>query len=220
MSDGQFAIGASEMIDIYTANTPNGIKIPIAAEELGVPYKLHMLSLARGDQKRPAYQAINPNGRIPAIVDHLVESEEPVQVFESGAILLHLADNHGGLIGHRPADRAATLGWLFLQAAGLGPNFGNAGHFIRLGRDDLAYATDRFKEEARRHLQVLEDRLTSTTWLDGHDYSIADIAHFCWVRSASYAGLDLPDYPNARKWVEAIEARPGVQRALANMQTT
>lgn len=201
--------------EIYTANTPNGIKITIAAEELGLPYRLHLLSLAAGDQKAANFLGINPNARIPAIVDHAADADGPVPVFESGAILLHLADRHGGLIGRTGASRAATLSWLFLQVAGLGPNFGNAGYFLRLARPDLADATSRFTAEAARHLAVLEHRLAQQAWLNGEDFSIADIAHFSWVRSAEYAGQSLAAYPALKAWVERIEARPAVQRGLA-----
>ncbi|WPB83664.1 glutathione S-transferase family protein [Sediminicoccus rosea] len=202
------------MLDIHTAPTPNGIKIPIAAEELGIPYRVIRLHLAQGDQRRPEYLAINPNGRIPAVVDHDVP-DGPVPVFESGAILLHLAETRGGLIGPGIAGRAATMGWLFLQVGGLGPNFGNAGHFLSGAPEANPHAIMRFQGEARRHLQVLDTRLASQEWLDGHGYSVADIAHFCWVRSASYAGLTLDGMPRLAEWTARIAARPAVRRGLA-----
>ncbi|CAH0125595.1 glutathione S-transferase family protein [Roseomonas sp. CECT 9278] len=202
------------MLDIHTAPTPNGIKIPIAAEELGIPYRIIRLQLSRGDQKQPDFLAINPNGRIPAVVDHDVPGG-PLAVFESGAILLHLAETRGGLIAPGVAGRAATMGWLFLQVGGLGPNFGNAGHFLGGAPEQIPYAIDRFQGEARRHLEVLERRLETQDWLDGHGYSVADIAHFCWVRSAGYAGLTLDDTPSLAKWAGRIAARPAVIRALA-----
>lgn len=205
----------SSTTEIYTANTPNGIKITIAAEELGLPYHLHLLSLSAGDQKAADFLKINPNARIPAIVDHSADVGGPVAVFESGAVLLHLAERHHGLIGRTGASRAATLSWLFLQVAGLAPNFGNASYFLRLGRPDLADATARFTAEAARHLEVLEERLAQQAWLNGEDFSIADIAHFSWVRSAEYAGQSLATYPALMAWVERIAARPAVQRGLA-----
>lgn len=201
------------MIDIHTAPTPNGIKIPIAAEELGAPYRIVRVDLARGDQRRPEFLALNPNGRIPAILDHAPPGGA-VPVFESGAILLHLADTRGGLIATDPAGRAATLGWLFLQVAGLGPNFGNAGHFLAAPEPQPA-AIRRFQGEARRHLEVLERRLAEAEWLDGRGFSIADIAHFAWVRSAGYAGLPLEAFPGLAARTDRIAARPAVQRGLA-----
>lgn len=202
------------MLDIHTAPTPNGIKIPIAAEELGISHRVLRLDLAAGDHRRPEFLAINPNGRIPAIVDHDVPGG-PVAVFESGAILLHLAETRGGLIAPGVAGRAATMGWLFLQVAGLGPNFGNAGHFLNAAPEPMPYAIERFGREARRHLEVLEARLARTEWLDGHGFSVADIAHFSWVRSAGYAGQTLEGLPELARWVARIAARPGVQRGLA-----
>ena len=202
------------MLDIHTAPTPNGIKIPIAAEELGISYRIVRMHLSRGDQHRPDFLAINPNGRIPAVVDNDVPGG-PVAVFESGAILLHLAATRGGLIAPGIAGRAATMAWLFLQVAGLGPNFGNAGHFLGATPERNPYAIERFQGEARRHLEVLERRLAGHAWLDGHGYSVADIAHFCWVRSASYAGLTLDGMPKLAEWLARIAARPAVQRGLA-----
>ena len=201
------------MIDVFTANTPNGIKIPIALEELGLPYQVHMVALDAGAQRSPEFLAINPNGRIPAIVDRLADSAVDLPVFESGAILLHLADTYGGLIGTTLAARAATLGWLFLQVAGLGPNFGNSVHFLRNDPANVVAIT-RFQEEARRHLALVDHRLSIFDWLNGESFSIADIAHFCWIRSAAYVGLDLADFPAAMAWAERIEARPAVSRGL------
>ncbi len=201
------------MIEVYTANTPNGIKIPIALEELGLPYTIHLVDLGAGVQRSPEFLAINPNGRIPAIVDRLNDPAVKLPVFESGAILLYLAETHDGLMGTTLAARTATLGWLFLQAAGLGPNFGNSSYFLRNDPANTV-AVARFRDEAKRHLAVVNDRLSTVEWLNGECYSIADIAHFCWIRSAAYAGLDLADFPAAMNWVERIETRPAVSRGL------
>lgn len=201
------------MIEVYTSGTPNGIKIPIALEELGLPYVVQHVDLGAGVQRSEAFLAVNPNGRIPAIVDRLTDPAQPLPVFESGAILLHLADTYKGLIGTSPAARAATLGWLFLQVAGLGPYFGNAGYFLRNDPGN-AVAVTRFQDEARRHLAVVDHRLSSQDWLNGECYSIADIANFCWIRSAAYAGLDLADAPAAKSWVERIENRVAVARGI------
>lgn len=201
------------MIEVFTSPTPNGIKVPIALEELGLPYRLHQVDLSRGGGAVPELVAINPNARIPAIVDQS-KAGTAMPVFESGAILLHLAELKSGLVPDSGAARAATLSWLFLQVAGLGPNFGNAGHFLR-NEPSNRTAIARFGGEAKRHLEVVDKRLSQCEWLNGHSYSVADIAHFCWVRIASYAGLSLHDYSAAGDWVARIAGRPAVQRALA-----
>jgi GST-like protein len=200
------------MIDVYTSPTPNGIKVPIALEELGLPYRLHRVNLSRGGIAVPELVAINPNAKIPAIIDRLADGQS-VPVFESGAILLYLAGLKPGLIPTAAIAHASTLSWLFLQVAGLGPNFGNAGFFLRNDPSNRV-AIERFQGEARRHLALLEQRLAEFEWLNGESYSIADIAHFGWVRSAAYAGLTLSDHPFANAWVERIEQRETVQRAI------
>lgn len=202
------------MIEVYTADTPNGSKIPIALEELGLPYVDQHVDLGAGVQHSEAFLAINPDGRIPPIVDKRADPAQPLPVFESGAILLHLAYTYNGLIGTSPTARAATLGRLFLQVAGRGPNFGNTGYFLRNDPGN-AMAVTRFQDEARRHLAVVNHRLSSQDCLNGECYSIADIAHFCWIRSAAYAGLDLADFPAAKSWVEQIENRAAVARGIA-----
>ncbi len=207
------------MIEILTADTPNGVKIPIAAEELGVDYRITPVDLAHGEQRSPAFLAINPNGRIPAIVDHAPPGgRRPVTIFESGAILLYLADTYGGLIPRDAEGRVRALEYLFLQVAGLGPSFGQAGHFLRAAPERLPYAIERFQGEARRHLEVLDRRLAEVEWLAGREFSVADIAHFGWVRRASYAGLDTAAVPNLARWLAAAAARPAVQRGLAAVQ--
>jgi GSH-dependent disulfide-bond oxidoreductase len=203
------------MIELYTANTPNGIKIPIALEELDVPYDLRMMALGSADLRSADYLLINPNAKIPAI-RHLTDDATPVTVFESGAILLYLAQAFGGLLGTTPVARAQTLSWLFLQVAGLGPMMGNAAHFRSRMPSD-AYAVGRFEGEVARHFGILEARLREVEWLNGESYSIADIAHFSWIRSAGYAGFDLKDFPILKAWVEAIEQRPATVRALAKL---
>lgn len=197
---------------IYTAPTPNGIKVPIAAEELGLPYRLIRVNLGAGDQQRPEFLDINPNGRIPALVDQ-TDPARPIRLFESGAILIHLAETGGGLLPTGGQTRADTLSWLFLQVAGLGPAFGQAGHFLN-APERLPYAIGRFRDEATRHLDVIEQQLKRHEWLNGASFSIADIAHFSWLRMAGYAGLNLQEAPHVRRWVDTIAARPGVKRGL------
>lgn len=201
------------MIEVYTSPTPNGIKVPIALEELGLPYHLHRVDLSRGGMAVPELVAINPNAKIPAIIDRR-EDGPSVPLFESGAILLYLSGLKPGLIPTDAVAHASTLSWLFLQVAGLGPNFGNAGYFLRNDPSNLV-AVERFHGEARRHLSLLNQRLSETEWLNGESYSIADIAHFGWVRSAGYAGLQMDDYRAASQWLKRIATRPAVIRALA-----
>ena len=203
------------MIEVYTANTPNGIKVPIALEELGVPHAIRKMALGSPDLRSAEYLQINPNARIPAIRHH-DGGDTPVTVFESGAILLYLAQTFGGLMGTTPIAHGQTLSWLVLQVAGLGPMMGNAAHFRSLNSPD-PYALGRFAGEADRYLRLVEARLRDVDWLNGECYSIADIAHFSWVRSANYAGFDLMDFPILRAWAERIETRPATVRALKKL---
>lgn len=203
------------MIDLFTASTPNGIKIPIALEELGATYDLRMLALDPAHLKTPEFLAINPNARIPAI-RHDTGAGGVVTLFESGAILLHLAEHFGGLGGGNAQARAQTLSWLFLQVAGLGPAMGNAGHFAGRGGPD-PYPLERFRGEARRLLGLLNDRLDEHEWLNGLDYSVADIAHFGWARNPGYAGLRSEDFPAVAAWAKRIEQRPATQDAFKRM---
>ena len=204
------------MINVYTANTPNGIKIPIVLEEMGVPYAIHRIDLSANEQKQPAFLAINPNGRIPASVDQDGPDGVALSVFESGAILLYLADKFGQLIPADPVGRVRALEYLFFQIGGIGPMFGQAGWFMRQD-EKVPMAIARYQSESRRLTGVLETRLSAQPWLAGDLYSIADIANFGWLRVASYSGVDLDKFPFVQRWVQAIEARPAVQRALAAM---
>ena len=203
------------MIEIFTANTPNGIKVPIALEELGVPYELRKIAMGSADLRSAEYLRINPNAKIPAI-RHQAGGDAPVTVFESGAILLYLAETFGGLLGTVPAARGQTLSWLFLQVAGLGPMMGNAAHFRAMKSPD-PYTIGRFEGEAGRHLALVEARLREAEWLNGESYSIADIAHFSWVRSAGYAGFDLKEFPILDAWVQKIGKRAATAQALARL---
>ncbi len=205
------------MMDVFTSPTPNGIKVPIALEELGIAYRLHRVDLSRGGASVPQLRAVNPNAKIPAIVDKLADGQS-VPVFESGAILLYIAGLKPGLLPTGAVAYASTLSWLFLQVAGLGPNFGNASYFLR---NDPAnhIAIERFLKEARRHLALLDQRLAESEWLNGENYSIADIAHFAWIRSASYAGLSLSEYGYAQAWTSRIEQRDAVRHGIERCQS-
>ncbi|MDX5445678.1 MAG: glutathione S-transferase N-terminal domain-containing protein [Zoogloeaceae bacterium] len=198
------------MIDLYTAATPNGHKVSIALEELGLPYELHVLDLAAKQQKEPWFLAINPNGRIPAIVDR---DEGDFAVFESGAILIHLAEKTGRLLPSDPRGRSRVLQWLMFQMGGVGPMMGQANVFFRYLPEKIPLAIDRYQGESKRLLRVLDEHLAEHEWLAG-DYSIADIANWAWARTYRWSGLDISDLPHLKRWIDAIRARPAVQRGI------
>lgn len=204
------------MIVAYTADTPNGIKLPIALEELGLDYRIVRVALSAGEQKTPAFMAMNPNGRIPVMFDDAGPLGDEA-LFESGAILWDLAERYPGLMPADPAERLRALQWLMLQVAGVGPMFGQAGWFLRSAPQRVDFAVDRYVGEARRLAGVLDRRLQEAPWLAGSTYTVADIAHFGWIRSASYADVDLADFPALAAWQALVAARPAVQRAVARL---
>lgn len=199
------------MITLYTAATPNGHKISIALEELGLPYQLQVLDLSAGEQKRPDFLAINPNGRIPAIVDH---SAGDFAVFESGAILIYLAEQTGRLMPTDAAGRSRVLQWLMFQMGGVGPMMGQANVFYRYFPEKIQPAIDRYQGEVRRLFAVLDAHLHNHEYLAG-DYSIADIANWAWVRTYRWSGVSLDGLPHLQRWKDAIAQRPAVQRGIA-----
>ena len=204
------------MITAYTADTPNGIKLPIALEELGLEYRIVRVALGAGEQKTPEFLAMNPNGRIPVLVD----SNGPMggeALFESGAILWDLAERFPGLMPSDPAERLRALQWLMLQVASVGPMFGQAGWFLRSAPQRVDFAVERYVGEAGRLAGVLDARLQAAPWLAGNTYTVADIAHFGWIRSANYADVKLADFPALSAWQDRIAARPAVRRAVARM---
>ena len=196
------------MIDLYTAATPNGWKVSIALEELGLPYDLHVIDLASGEQKQPAFTAINPNGRIPAIVDR---DEGDFAVFESGAILLYLAEKTGRLMPADAKGRSRVVQWLMFQMGGVGPMMGQANVFTRYFPEQLPTVIDRYRRESRRLFDVLDGHLADNEWLAG-DYSIADIAN--WVHTHEWPGVPVDGLPNLQRWMAAIAARPAVQKGI------
>jgi glutathione S-transferase/GST-like protein len=199
------------VITLYTAATPNGHKVSIALEELGLPYQLQVLDLAAGEQKRPDFLAINPNGRIPAIVDH---SAGDFAVFESGAILIYLAEQTGRLMPSDTVGRSRVLQWLMFQMGGVGPMMGQANVFYRYFPEKIQPAIDRYQGEVRRLFTVLDGHLKDHEYLAG-DYSIADIAHWAWVRTYRWSGVSLEGLPHLQRWKDAIAQRPAVQRGIA-----
>jgi len=206
------------MIELYSANTPNGLKVPIALEELGIEYRLIKVNLSQGEQKRPAFLALNPNGRIPVLVDLDGPGAKPLNLAESGAILLYLAQKHGALLPQDPREYQRAMEYLFLQVGSVGPMFGQAGWFLRSAPEPVPLAIERYRNESLRLTALLDERLAEVPWLAGSSYSIADIMHFGWLRIADYAGVDLNQFPHVRAWVDRISARPAVQRALARLQ--
>ena len=198
------------MIDLYTAATPNGYKASIALEELELPYALRRLDLSAGEQKQDWFLAINPNGRIPAIVDR---DAGDFAVFESGAILLYLAEKTGKLIPADPKGRSRVVQWLMFQMGGLGPMMGQANVFFRYLPEKIPTAIDRYQREGRRLFEVLDRRLGEEEYLAG-DYSIADIANFAWARSHEWSGIPIDGLANLTRWLDAIAGRPAVQRGL------
>ncbi|MCQ4270099.1 glutathione S-transferase family protein [Pseudomonas kuykendallii] len=199
------------MIDLYTAATPNGHKVSIALEELGLPYDLHVLSFDRKEQKTPEFLRINPNGRIPAIVDR---DNDDFAVFESGAILVYLAEKTGQLMPSDVKGRSRVLQWLMFQMGGVGPMQGQANVFFRYFPEKLPGAISRYQNETRRLYEVLDGRLGEAEYLAG-DYSIADIATFPWVKIHDWSGVSLDGLTHLQRWLDAIDSRPAVQRGLA-----
>lgn len=205
------------MIDVYTANTPNGVKVPIALEELAVPYRVVRIDLGAQEQKRPDFLRLNPNGRIPAIVDSDGPGHAPLSVFESGAILWYLAEKFPGLMPVNAVQRIRALEYTFFQVGGVGPMFGQAGWFARHS-EPMPLAITRYQTESNRLTAVLEARLQTSPWLAGESYSVADIMNFGWLRSAQYAGVQVDDYPAVHAWVTRMAARPAVIRGLKALE--
>ncbi|WIY68735.1 glutathione S-transferase N-terminal domain-containing protein [Aquidulcibacter paucihalophilus] len=198
------------MISLYTAPTPNGWKASVALEELGLPYQVHAIDLLSGAQRAPDYLAINPNGRIPAIVDH---DADDFAVFESGAILIYLAEKTGQLMPSDAKGRSRVLQWLMFQMGGIGPMMGQANVFHRYFPEKIQVVIDRYQGESGRLFGVLDRHLADHEWLAG-DYSIADIANWCWVRTHKWSGVNIEPFEHLQRWVAAIAARPAAQAGI------
>ena len=201
------------MIDLYTWPTPNGHKVHIALEELGLPYTVHAVDIGEGDQFKPEFLKISANNRIPAIVDHDGPKGEPLALFESGAILIYLAEKAGKLLAPKGNARYHAVQWLMFQMGGIGPMLGQTHHFRTFAPEQIPYAIERYTNEAKRLYGVVDRRLGEAEYLAG-DYGIADIATFPWLRYWDKQGITLSDYPNVARWLGAIEKRPAVERAL------
>jgi GST-like protein len=201
------------MIDLYSWPTPNGHKVHVMLEECELPYRVTAVDIGAGDQFRPEFLKISPNNKIPAIVDGDGPDGRPMSLFESGAILVYLAGKTGRFLPKDVRGRYEALQWLMFQMGGIGPMFGQAHHFRIYAPEKIEYAINRYTNEAKRLYGVLDRRLAVVPYVAG-DYGIADIAIWPWTRSYANQGVDLADYPNVRRWFDAIEARPAVQRGV------
>ncbi|MBQ0958770.1 glutathione S-transferase N-terminal domain-containing protein [Ideonella sp. 4Y11] len=200
------------MIEVYSWATPNGHKVHIMLEECGLPYRVHAVDIGAGEQFDPAFLAISPNNKIPAIVDPDGPDGAPISLFESGAILLYLAGKTGRFLPASTHGKYDVLQWLMFQMGGVGPMLGQAHHFRIYAPEKINYAVERYTNEARRLYKVMNARLARSTYLGGHDYSIADIAVYPWLRSWKNQGIAWSDYPHLKGWFDEIGQRPAVQR--------
>ena len=200
------------MIQLYTWGTPNGKKVSVMLEEVGLPYEVHPISLQKGDQFTPEYLAINPNNKIPSIMDTDGPGGQPLTLFESGAILMYLAEKTGKLLPQDMRKRYEIVQWLMFQMGGVGPMFGQANFFLRLA-EKVPYAIERYHKEALRLYKVLDQQLGKKEYLAG-EYSIADIATYPWVWRHEMHQVKLEEFPNVKRWYDAISARPAVERGM------
>lgn len=202
------------MIDVYSWATPNGHKVHILLEELGLPYRVHAVDIAAGDQFKPDFLSISPNNKIPAIVDADGPDGKPISLFESGAILIYLAGKSGKFLGHTNREKFNTLQWLMFQMGAVGPLLGQAHHFRIYAPEKIEYAVNRYTNEAKRIYGVIDKQLSQHPYLAGNEYTIADIATFPWLRSWKNQGIELSDYPHLKAWFDTIAERPAVKRGV------
>jgi GSH-dependent disulfide-bond oxidoreductase len=205
------------MLDLYFWTTPNGYKVTILLEELGLQYNVVPVHIGKGEQFNPDFLKISPNNKIPALIDHRSPDDKPIVLFESGAIMMYLAEIAGWRF--MPSDlrrRYQVIQWLMFQMGNLGPMLGQAHHFRRYAKEQIPYAIERYTSEAARLYRVLDQRLGEAEFLAG-DYSIADMAAYPWLRPHKWQGQDISAWPNLQRWYNAVRARPGVQRGLAVM---
>jgi GST-like protein len=198
------------MIELYTAPTPNGWKASVTLEEMGLPYEAILVNLLEGDQKKPEFLKLCPNGRIPAIVD---KDNDDFAVFESGAIMLYLAEKTGQFIPSDPKKRSQVVQWLMFQMGGIGPMMGQANVFFRYFPEKIQPAIDRYQNEVKRLFTVVDTHLADNEYLVD-EYSIADIANWCWIRSHEWSGVEIDDLPNLKRWKSLIDARPAARKGV------
>lgn len=201
------------MIDLYTWSTPNGRKVSIMLEELGLEYKTHPINIGKGDQHTDSFLKLSPNNKIPAIVDHDGPDGKPFSLFESGAILFYLAEKHGRFFPAEGRPRYETMQWLMFQMGGIGPMYGQVHHFLRAAPEPVPYAIERYTRETKRLYGVLDRHFSGNEYLVD-DYSIADIATYPWVARFEWHKVDLSDYPNVKRWFDALGERSAVQAGM------
>jgi len=200
------------MIELFTAATPNGWKVSVALEELGLPYTVRALSLGKLEQKEDWFLSINPNGRVPAIIDH---DNGDFAVFESGAILIYLAEKTGKLLPADAKGRSRVLQWLMFQMGGVGPMMGQANVFFRYAPEKIPYAIERYQRESRRLFEVMERQLKDHPYIANDEYSIADIALWCWVAGHEWSGVSVDGLPGVKRWLDLVGSRAAVQKGRA-----
>ncbi len=198
------------MIDLYTSPTPNGHKASCTLEALEIPYETHFVNISEGDQRKPDFLALNPNGRIPVIVDRELDN---LAIFESGAIMIYLAEKAGRLLPTDVKTRSRVIQWLMFQMGGVGPMMGQANVFFRYFPEKLQPAIDRYQNECRRLFEVLDGHLTENEWL-ADDYSIADIANWCWVRTYKWSGVSIDGLENLQRWMDVMRDQPGMAKGI------
>lgn len=203
------------MIDVYSTATPNGQKVHIMLEECGLPYRIHHIDIGAGDQFTLEFLAISPNNKIPAIVDSDGPDGKPMSLFESGAILVYLASKVGKFLGTTDREKFTTLQWLMFQMGGVGPMLGQAHHFRMYAPEKIAYAINRYTNEAQRLYGVINKRLGDSKYLAGDTYTVADIATFPWLRSWEKQGIELSQFPNVQRWFNEINERPAVKKGVS-----
>ena len=199
------------MIDLYTSPTPNGHKASVTLEELALPYETHAIDLSKNVQKEEWFLKLNPNGRIPVIVDR---EADDFAVFETGAIMIYLAEKAGRLLPTDAKGRSRTIQWLMFQMGGIGPMMGQANVFFRYFPEKIPSVIDRYQNESRRLFEVLDRGLGESEWLAGDAFTIADIANWCWVRTYKWSGVSVDGLPNLRRWLDAIKERPACRRGV------
>ena len=202
------------MIEVYSWATPNGHKVHIMLEECGLPYRVHAVDIGAGDQFKPDFLAISPNNKIPALVDPDGPDGQPISLFESGAILLYLASKTGRFLPDSTRGKFEAMEWLMFQMGGVGPMLGQAHHFRIYAPEKIAYAVDRYTNEAKRLYGVMDKRLAKTKYMAGAEYGIVDMAIFPWLRSWKNQGIDWANYPHLKGWFDEIAARPAVKRGV------
>ncbi|NIR30628.1 MAG: glutathione S-transferase family protein [Gammaproteobacteria bacterium] len=201
-------------IELYTWSTPNGRKVSIMLEEVGLPYTVHPINIGQGEQFSPEFARISPNNKIPAIVDHEGPDGEPISLFESGAILIYLADKTGRLVPRERRAYYCVMQWLMFQMGHVGPMFGQANHFRKFAKERVPYGIERYTREAHRLYRVMDKRLGETEYLAGDEYTIADVATYPWVARYIWHDIALEDIPNVKRWFESIGERPAVRTGM------